>query len=42
MFEEYDRGLKDRFFEGIAMGMGCATIVFAFIVLLLPVMFTFN
>ena len=42
MFEEYDRELKDRFFEGIAMGMGCATIVFVFLVVLFPVMFTFN
>ena len=30
MFEEFDRNLKDRFFEGIAMGMGCATIVFVY------------
>lgn len=42
MFEKYDEELKNRFLEGVAMGMGCATIVFAFIVLLLPVMFTFN
>ena len=42
MFEEYDRGLKDKFFEGIAMGMGCATIVFVFLVVLFPIMFRFG
>ena len=42
MFEDYDRELKDRFFEGIAMGMGCATIVFVFLVVLFPVMFRFG
>jgi len=42
VFEEFDRNLKDRFFEGIAMGMGCATIAFVLAVLLIPVMFTFN
>ena len=42
MFEEFDRNLKDRFFEGIAMGMGCATIAFVLAVLLIPIMFTFN
>lgn len=39
MFEEFDRNLKDRFFEGIAMGMGCATIAFVLAVLLIPIMF---
>ena len=42
MFEEYDRELKDRFFEGIVMGMGCTTIAFVLAVLLIPIMFTFN
>ena len=42
MFEEYDRELKDRFFEGIAMGMGWATSAFVLAVLLIPIMFTFN
>jgi len=42
VFEDYDRELKDRFFEGIAMGMGCATIVFVFLVVLFPVMFRFG
>ena len=42
MFEEFDRNLKDRFFEGIAMGMGCATIVFVLAVLLIPIMFRFG
>ena len=42
MFEKYDEELKNRFLEGIAMGMGCATIVFVFLVVLFPVMFTFN
>lgn len=39
MFEEYDRELKDRFFEGIAMGMGAATISVVFVVLLFFVMY---
>lgn len=42
MFEEYDEELKNRFLEGIAMGMGCATIAFVLAVLLIPIMFTFN
>lgn len=42
MFEKYDEELKNRFLEGIAMGMGCATIAFVFAVLLIPIMFTFN
>jgi len=42
MFEEYDRKLKDRFIEGIAMGMGAATIVFVLAVLLIPIMFRFS
>lgn len=39
MFEEFDRNLKDRFFEGIAMGMGCAVASFAFTVLLFFLMY---
>jgi len=42
VFEKYDEELKNRFFEGIAMGMGCATIAFVLAVLLIPIMFTFN
>lgn len=42
MYEEYDEELKNRFLEGIAMGMGCATIAFVLAVLLIPIMFTFN
>ena len=42
MYEKYDEELKNRFLEGIAMGMGAATIVFVFLALLFPVMFTFN
>ena len=42
MYEKYDEELKNRFLEGIAMGMGCATIAFVLAVLLIPVMFTFN
>ena len=42
MFEEYDEELKNRFLEGIVMGMGCATIAFVLAVLLIPIMFTFN
>lgn len=42
MFEKYDRELKDRFLEGVAMGMGCATIAFVLAALLIPVMFRFS
>ena len=39
MFEEFDRNLKERFFEGVAMGMGAATISVVFVVLLFFVMY---
>lgn len=39
MFEEFDKSLIDRFFEGLAMGMGAATISFVFVVLLFFVMY---
>ena len=42
MFEEYDEELKNRFLEGVAMGMGCATIAFVLAVLLIPIMFRFG
>ena len=42
MYEKYDEELKDRFFEGITMGMGCATIAFVLAVLLIPIMFRFG
>ena len=35
----YDERLKTCFFEGLAMGMGCATIAFVFMALLFPIMF---
>ena len=42
MYEKYDEELKNRFFEGIAMGMGCATIAFVLAVLLIPIVFRFG
>lgn len=39
MFEEYDEELKNRFLEGIAMGMGAATISFVFVAFLFFVMY---
>lgn len=42
MYEKYDEELKNRFLEGIAMGMGCATIAFVLAVLLIPIMFRFG
>lgn len=39
MFEEFDKSLIDRMFEGIAMGMGAATISFVFVAFLFFVMY---
>ena len=39
MFEEFDKSLIDRFFEGLAMGMGAVTISFVFVAFLFFVMY---